>query len=131
MKTKPSLFYVALVCVILGCDRKPAPPPAKAEPSTTQQQVAQSPAIKPPAADAVATTKKPAQAIEVLGLDAMLRRIPTNEFTLSENEGWDKFTMPKVQKWVRENLYGKRGRFDVFMLKCHVAQEDANSMPDE
>src|SRR5947209_7484601 len=110
MKAKLSLFYVALTCVIQGCDKKPAPPPAPAEPTTTQQPVVQSPAVKPSAPEAVATTKKPAQSAEVLGFDAVLKRIPTNEFTLSEEGGWDKFTMPKVQKWVKENLNGKRGR---------------------
>ena len=60
-----------------------------------------------------------------------MNRIPTGEFTLSKEGGWDKFTMSKVQKWVRENLYGKRGRINVCMVQCNVAQDDANSKPDE
>jgi len=131
MKTKLSLFYVALACVILGCDKKPAPPPAKAEPTMTQQPVVQPPAIKPSTPDAVATTKKPAQPAEVLGLDATLKLISTNEFTLSEEGGWDKFTMPKVQKWVKENLNGKRGRVLVAALECNVAQDETDPKPDE
>src|SRR5260370_39569870 len=130
MKTKLSSFCVALACLIQGCDKKPASPPAPAEPTTTQHPVVQSPAIKASAPEAVAATKKPAQSAEVLGLDAMLKRIPTNEFTLSEEGGWDKFTMPKVQKWVQGNLYSKRGRVVAFVLRCNVAQEDAASKPD-
>jgi hypothetical protein len=71
------------------------------------------------------------QLAEVIDIASLINHIPTNEFALSKEEGWDKFTMPKVQKWVNENLNGKRGRVLVCMPQCNVTQEDANSKPDE
>ena len=127
MKTKLSVVYVALACIISGCGEKNAPPPVAAADKT--QPSAALPATQPNIAKG--NSKKPVQLAGVFDFDSLMNRIPTNEFTLSEEGGWDKFTMPKVQKWVSENLYGKRMRIPVAVTYCDVTQEDANSKPDE
>jgi uncharacterized lipoprotein YmbA len=126
--TNPATYITLLLAaVICGCGKKNAPAPV-APLGSTQPPVA-TPGIQPNVT--VVPSKKPAQLAEVLDLTTLMNRIPTNEFALSENEGWDKFTMPKVQKWVRSNLYGKRGRLTVCMLRCSLAQRDAEQKPDE
>jgi len=123
---------MAVVFVVSGCNKKSAPSSATAQSPSDQQAVAQTPAVQPPAsAPNAANTPQLKQSAEVVGIDTLMNSIPTNEFTLSDEGGWDKFTMPKVQKWVNENLVGKKVRVDVCMLQCNVDQEDATSKPDE
>jgi hypothetical protein len=69
--------------------------------------------------------------VETVDIVSLMNRIPTNEFALSSEGGWDKFTMPKVQRWVNENFLGKRVRFEVCKVSCNVSQEDASTKPDE
>jgi hypothetical protein len=137
MKIKLSLGYLALVCVIFGCDKKPSLPPTISQPTQSvnptpnSNPVAQPPATPPPAPEVAVIAQKPVQPAEVVDLGSLMNRIPTNEFALSDEGGWDKFTMPKVQRWVNDNLVGKRGRVNACVLQCNVNQEDATSKPDE
>jgi hypothetical protein len=133
MKIKLSISCLALACFILGCDKKPAEPQTVAQPTPSTQPVTQPVAqtsATPPSAPEVAV-QKPAQPAEVIDLGSLMNRIPTNEFALSDDGDWDKFTMPKVQKWVNDNLVGKRSSVHACVLQCNVNQEDANSKPDE
>jgi hypothetical protein len=132
MKNRFSPYLLALAVVVSGCNKKPASPPATAQSTADQQPVVQAPAVQPPApAPNTAATPQPKRSAEAVDIASLMNSIPTNEFTLSQEGGWDKFTMPKLQKWIRENLYGKRERINVCMLNCDVTQEDAAAKPDE
>jgi hypothetical protein len=120
---------MALACVICGCGEKNAPPPVAA-PTSTQPSVASS-ATQPSIAEGSPTKPAPVQMGDVFTLDTLMNRIPTNTFSVSEGQGWDKFTMPKVKEWVRETLYGKRARLLVAALECNVAQDGTDPKPDE
>lgn len=130
IRKQATYVALALACVICGCGEKKSPPQAaaadKSQPATATPAIA--PATQPKIAEP--TPQKPKHSAEVLSLDSLMDRIP-KEFTVSKDEGWDKFTMPKVQKWVQENLCGKRGRVNVYMLQCNVAQDRSDPKPDE
>lgn len=121
---------VALVCIISGCGKKDASPPTAATPVAEKPQSSVAPpATQPAIAEPVA--QKPVQLAEPIDLNSLIQRIPTNEFAMSPEGGWDKFTMPKVQKWIQSNLCGKRERINLYMDTCKIAQEDAAMKPDE
>src|SRR5579862_1739270 len=127
MKTKLSLGFLFLACFIVGCDQKPAPPPTTAKPApsapTVAQPVAQTTGTPPSAPEVAISTQKSVQSVKIFDLGSLLNSIPTNRFVLSDEGGWDKFTMPKVQKWVNDNLIGKRVSNNVCLLQCNVNQE--------
>ena len=129
IKNQATIVAVALACVICGCGEKNAPPPV-ATPARTQPSPA-SPAAQPSIAEGISKKPVPVKLAAVSDLDTLMDRIPTNQFTLSDEGGWDKFTMPKVQKWVSENLYGNRARVLVAALDCNVAQDETDPKPDE
>lgn len=115
--------------LIGGCDKSTSSESgAGKSPSTSNDSTA---AVQPPPAKVVEkVVPKPVQPTEVVVLESLLNRIPA-DFKQSEEGGWDKFTMPKVQKWVQENLYGKRGSIVVAARACSVGQDAENPKPDE
>ena len=119
---KKAFILLGLFCLICGCGKNNTASPPLATPQTVTE-----PAAPPTIA---AQPMPPKQKREVSSLESLLSQIPTNQFTVSDG-GWDKFTMPKVQKWVSNNLYGKRTRLAVLALECTVAQDDVNPKPDE
>ena len=121
---------VALVCIISGCGKKESSPPSPATPVADKPQTSSATPASQPAITAP-TVQKPVKPSEIIELNSLIQRIPTNEFAMSPEGGWDKFTMPKIQKWIHANLYGKRERINLYMATCKVAQEDAATKPDE
>lgn len=114
IKNQAAFIALALACVVCACGQTNTPLPVAVADKT--QPAAASPAM---------------QSGEIFNLAILMNSISTNEFPLSSEGGWDKFTIPKVQKWVQENLYGKKASMNVCMPQCNVTQEDATSKPDE